>query len=154
MGVAGCGKTTLGRALADRLGWEFLDADDFHPKQNVDKMSRGEPLNDDDRRPWLEELRDLLREIHAQGRSAVLACSALKQSYRDILNASGASPRWVFIRGTQDQISARLASREGHFMKPGMLLSQLATLEEPANATVLDVTMELDQKIDAIRRVL
>ena len=141
MGVAGSGKTTVGAALAAALGWRFVDADDHHAAASVAKMARGEPLGDADRWPWLDRLRAIVDAGLAAGAEGrlVLACSALKASYRDRL-AGGAAGRvrFVYLAGSVELFHARLAGRAGHFMKPGMLDSQLATLEVPADAVEVD----------------
>lgn len=135
MGVTGAGKTTVGRLLAARIGCEFIDADDYHPPENVAKMRAGLPLTDDDRWPWLARLNEALR-----GRAAaVVACSALKASYREALMRGLPDPRLVYLRGEKPVIAPRLAGRRGHYMNPALLDSQFATLEEPASAIVLDI---------------
>lgn len=131
MGVCGSGKTTLGQRLSQQLGWDFFDGDDFHPSANVDKMASGRPLDDDDRRPWLEALRDLLDRRLAAGEGTILACSALKESYRSLLGTERPEILLVFLDGSRELLSARMASRQGHFMPSGLLDSQLATLEDP-----------------------
>lgn len=143
MGVAGAGKTTVGRLLAARLGAEFLDADDFHPVANVEKMRVGAALTDEDRWPWLARLNGVLRECEARGAAAVLACSALKASYRDVLLDELADARLVYLRGSRETIAARLAARRGHYMNPALLDSQFAALEEPAEAIVAEVDADL-----------
>jgi gluconokinase len=141
MGVSGSGKTTVGKELAERLGWPFLDADDFHPKANVEKMRRGEPLNDDDRRPWLEALRQRLDESADRGENVVLGCSALKHEYRDYLREDVSAPvRYVYLEGSEELIRERLAKRKGHFMPPGLLHSQFEALEPPQDAVRIDIT--------------
>jgi gluconokinase len=139
MGVAGVGKTTVGRLLARGLGAEFIDADDYHPAANVAKMHAGRPLTDDDRRPWLARLNEVLLEHAARNADAVLACSALKQRYREQLLAGVTNGRLVYLRGTKEVIAERLGARREHFMNPTLLDSQLAALEEPADAIVADV---------------
>jgi len=153
MGVSGCGKTTVGRALAQALGWPFLDADDFHPRANVEKMRAGTPLTDDDRWPWLDRLTEEMTAIAARGGSAVLGCSALKQAYRDRLARAG-DVRIVHLKGDRATIDARLAGRAGHFMPPALLTSQFAALEEPANAVVVDIRLSAQEQVDAIRDAL
>jgi gluconokinase len=129
MGVAGSGKSTVGRFFAQKLGWTFLDGDDFHPSANVDKMSRGIPLSDSDRLPWLQSIRKEIDRLHTSGQSAVVACSALKSSYRQILAANDQDTYFIFLQGTYEELYERLAQRTGHFMKPGMLQSQFDALE-------------------------
>ena len=143
IGVTGAGKTTVGRALADRLGWLFLEGDDFHSTANRDRLSRGMPLTDEDRWPWLAAIRDRLEVVVARGNKAVLACSALKDAYRSALvprNASPGSVRFVFLRADPATLKDRLATRTGHFAAPSILASQLATLEVPADALHVDAT--------------
>jgi gluconokinase len=147
MGVAGSGKSTVAELTAARLGWEYIDADTYHPPENVAKMRRGEALNDTDRAGWLAALADMLAERAARGVAVVLACSALKQAYRDRLT-EGASYRLVYLRGTRELLAQRLGARSGHFMNPGLLDSQLATLEEPRNALVLDISGSPDVLAD------
>ncbi len=139
MGVSGCGKTTLGRLLAARLGWAFFDGDDFHPPQNVARMARGEPLSDEDRRGWLAALAALVDDRLAANAPAVLACSALKASYRAGLRCGDPRVALVYLRGSYGVIHPRLMARRGHFMPPGLLVSQFAALEEPTDALVVPV---------------
>ncbi|PYS94256.1 MAG: gluconate kinase [Acidobacteria bacterium] len=150
MGVAGSGKTTIGRGLATALGWRFDDADDYHPRTNVEKMSRGVPLNDDDRRPWLQALHDLIADSLARGENAVLACSALKESYRAYL-LFDERVKLVYLKGEHELIAARLKQRSDHFMKPQMLDSQFATLEEPTQGLHIDVALSPEEIIQTIR---
>ena len=154
MGVAGAGKTTVGRRLAAELGWTFYDADDLHPAENVAKMSRGIPLTDADRRPWLERVHELIHEALQRGESAVVACSALKASYREILASSNPGVRFVYPKATPELIRRRLLERPGHFMKAGMLESQFAALEEPADALVVDAGQPVERIVEEIRRAL
>jgi gluconokinase len=139
MGVSGSGKTTIGQQLAQELGWPFADADQWHPPANIAKMRQGIPLTDEDRWPWLHALHAHLVTCVQQGVSAVLACSALKQAYRDVLLVDEAAIRLVYLRGDFDLIQARLAQRQGHFMPPELLASQFAALEEPAQAVIIDI---------------
>lgn len=153
MGVAGSGKSLIGAALAKALGWRFADADAFHPASNIEKMSRGIPLTDADRAPWLDGMREAIAKWSAEGESAVLACSALKLKYRDRLSA-GQDVRVVYLKGNFDLIHSRLATRADHFMRPEMLASQFADLEEPEDAIVVNVTMPPDQIVARIREEL
>ena len=154
MGVAGAGKTTAGRLLADELGWKFYDADDYHPPANVEKMSRVVPLDDDDRQPWLEVLRRLVRDSLARGENAVLACSALKETYRRQLLPAGERTQLIYLKIDYDTVAGRVANRRGHYMRPAMLDSQFATLEEPARETHLDASQAPAEIVRAIRRRL
>ena len=129
-GVAGVGKTTIGKLLAGELGWKFYDADDFHPLANIEKMKRGEPLTDRDRRPWLESIRGQLKRSLAAKENAVLACSALKREYRDRLRVS-AAVKFVFLHADRARVAEQSKQRRGHFFDPKLLDSQLADLEEP-----------------------
>jgi gluconokinase len=149
MGVAGSGKSTIGRLLADRLRWPFYDGDDFHPPANVAKMQSGQPLTDKDRSGWLSALADLIRECVTQNRSAVIACSALKQRYRDQLQVD-ASVHFVYLRGSYDLIEARMRQRTGHYMPPSLLASQFAALEEPLAALTIDIDQTPEQIVDEI----
>ena len=150
MGVSGVGKTTIGTALARELGWRFLDADDFHPPHNVAKMAAGQPLNDEDRQPWLAILNGELRELEHRGESAVLACSALKQSYREQLARGLERLQWVHLEGDIDLIRARLAQRRHRFMPAALLESQFAALERPHEAIVVDVSADMADCVAAI----
>jgi len=143
MGVSGSGKTTVGRALAQELGWRF----------NVAKMARGEPLTDDDRWPWFDRIVAEMRRLNATGESAVIACSALKASYRKRL-AAGGDVRIVYLKGDAATIEPRLARRSGHFMPASLLPSQFATLEEPADAIVVDIRQPIETQVAAIARAL
>jgi gluconokinase len=144
MGVSGVGKTTVGVLLARRLACAFLDADDFHPPENVAKMRRGVPLDDRDREPWLAALRSAIETRLLRGESAVLACSALKQAYRDRLQVSP-QVHVVYLRGDADLIRARIQARRGHYFDPALLASQFAALEEPAGVLTVDVTGTPDE---------
>ncbi len=138
MGVSGAGKTTVGQLLASQLGWEFVDGDDYHPATNIEKMRAGIPLTDADRAPWLETLRALITGWIAAGKNAVLACSALRRAYRERLQIAP-EVRIVYLKGTPQLLQQRLHSRSGHFMTERMLNSQLAALEEPEYAVVVDI---------------
>jgi gluconokinase len=128
-GVSGAGKTTIGKLLAEELGWRFYEADDFHPRPNIDKMRRGIPLTDENRWPWLESLRDLIKQCVEARQNAVLACSALKRAYRQHLCVS-AEVKFMFLRGDYALIAKELRRRRGHFMNPALLRSQFVDLEE------------------------
>ena len=132
-GVSAAGKTTIGQLLARELGWEFYEADDFHSADNIKKMKRGVPLTDEDRRPWLGRLRELIEHSLAAGENAVLACSALKKAYRDRLRVSE-EVKFVFLRGDRARICKQLRQRRGHFMNPALLESQFQDLEEPRSS--------------------
>ena len=132
MGVSGCGKSTVGRALAEALGLRFIEGDEWHPPRNVALMAAGTPLTDDDRRDWLQALAGQLASAAAQGQGLVLSCSALKRSYREQLRSSAPGLRFVHLHGSPDLLAARMATRPGHYMPPSLLPSQLDTLEPPA----------------------
>jgi len=151
MGVSGAGKTTVGKRLAEALGWRFLEGDDFHPLANVKKLAAGIPLTDEDRVPWLARLRELVAEVLARGEDAVLACSALKRSYRQLLTVDPAQVRWVYLWAPQEVIASRLAGRTGHFMPPTLLGSQWEMLEMPEEALRVDVTPGPDEVVVTIR---
>jgi gluconokinase len=153
MGVSGAGKTTVGKLLASQMGWEFADGDDYHPAANVEKMRNGIPLTDADREPWLERLRAVIGEWIRTGKSGVLACSALKQGYRERLMV-GASVRVVYLKGDAESLRERLLERSGHFMKAKMLESQIATLEEPSDAVVVDARGSAEEVVGEIRAAL
>jgi gluconokinase len=142
MGVAGSGKTLIGAAFARALGLDFVEGDDYHPSENVKRMSSGIPLTDEDRAEWLHSLAARLREAKETGTGLVMSCSALKRSYRDILRDKAGKPRFVFLKGEPALIAERLAGRRGHFMPPALLESQFAALEEPSpdeDAWVCDI---------------
>lgn len=154
MGVAGSGKTTIGRKLAARLGrdWRFDDADNFHRRANIEKMGAGIPLDDADRAPWLDALRAHLDACAKRGESVVLACSALKKDYRHALAAARSPTQFAYLRGDFPTLFARLRSRRGHYMKEAMLRSQFEALEEPApgDALVIDASQSPDEIVDRI----
>ncbi len=151
MGVSGCGKTTVGELLAEKLDLPFYDADDFHPDVNVKKMRSGIPLNDDDRKPWLEELSRQIKHWNKKD-GAVLACSALKKKYRDILRADSArnEVQFVYLKGSKELILNRLEERSGHYMPPGLLDSQFSALEEPENAIVISINQSPEKITESI----
>ncbi|MBC8041033.1 MAG: gluconokinase [Opitutaceae bacterium] len=152
MGVAGSGKSTVGRTLADSLGWRFTDADDLHPPANIAKMSTGAALTDADRSPWLAAVRTHIDTAITSGENIVLACSALKASYRAQLIADPARVKLIYLQGTRDQLASRLAARSGHFAPPALLDSQLATLEEPHGAFTLNIAASPEALTADIRR--
>lgn len=154
MGVSGSGKTTIGTALAEQLGWPFLDGDDFHPPQNVAKMAAGKPLTDEDRWPWLDRLNGELRTREARGESAVLACSALKQAYRDRLSHGLANWKLVFLHASFEVLSRRMEERKHKYMPASLLQSQFATLEPPADAIKIDVAEPFERCVERIRAAL
>lgn len=156
MGPAGSGKTTVGELLAAQLSWEFADGDDFHLPANVAKMASGVPLTDEDRLPWLQSIRDAMQKWLAQGKSVVVACSALKRSYRELLGIepNSISIKLVYLKGRYDLLLERLHSRKGHYMKEQMLTSQLADLEEPPDALTIDISSSPDQIVSKIRKRL
>jgi gluconokinase len=150
MGVAGSGKTTVGQALARRLGWAFEDADDFHPEHNREQMHRGLPLSDYDRRPWLNAIRAAISQYLRAGKNAIFACSALKQRYRELLAADGGNVKFVYLKGSRELIAARLAHRTGHFFDPALLQTQFKDLEEPCNVPEVDISLPPETIADSI----
>ena len=153
MGVVGAGKTTVGSLLARELGWQFADADDFHPASNIEKIRTGMPLNDDDRQPWLNRLRGQITQWIAQKRNVVLACSALKRAYRQKLEV-GPEVRFVYLKGSADLIAQRLHLRRGHFANEQILTSQFADLEEPEGAVAVEISGTPSQIVAEIRQTL
>jgi len=153
MGVVGSGKTTVGKLLAAQCGWEFADADDFHPASNVEKISHGIPLTDQDRDPWLDRLRAAILEWIAKKQNEVLACSALKRTYRAKLHV-GPEVRFVYLKGSAALITERLRARHGHFAGEAILASQMADLEEPESALVVDIDASPQKIVDQIRKGL
>lgn len=153
MGTTGAGKTTDGGLLARELSWEFADADNFHSAANVEKMSKGIGLTDADRKPWLDALRAKISEWIAGRKNAVLACSALKQAYRDELNV-GPQVKWVYLKGSYEEIAKRVAERKGHYAKEDLVKSQFAALEEPADALTVDVSGTPAEIVGKIRKGL
>lgn len=150
MGVTGVGKTTVGSLLANQLGWEFADADTFHPASNVEKMSRGIPLTDADRAPWLAAMRSAVERWISNKKNAVLACSALKRCYREELQISP-EVRLVYLRGSYETIAGQLRSRHGHFATEAILADQFANLEEPEDAIMIDVGKDPASMVADIR---
>ena len=154
IGVSGCGKSTIGKLLSQELDIPFFDGDDYHPENNITKMSSGQALNDNDRQGWLEALNDLAKKQLTKN-SCVIVCSALKQSYRDILNTTiESSTTWVFLQGSFEQITDRINKREGHFMNSDLLKSQFDILEEPQNAIKIDITLTPNTIVEVIKTAL
>lgn len=153
MGVSGSGKTTVGSRVADALGWDFLDADDFHPAENIVRMQAGQALTDEDRRPWLEGLRQRLHDPAGARRGMVLACSGLRRAYRDVLRNGPRPLHWAFLHGSHAVLRMRLEGRAGHFFDPRLLSSQLATLEEPQadeEMMILDIERQPAELVEAV----
>ncbi len=157
MGVSGSGKTTLARGVAQRLGWRLVEGDDFHPPANVAKMHAGTPLTDDDRWPWLRAIAREIDAMRSRGEDGIVACSALKRVYRDILIGERKDVLLVYLQGSKELIAARIAARTGHFMPPTLLDSQLATLEEPDEAEhpiIVSIAPQPDAIINKVVRRL
>ncbi len=154
MGVAGSGKTTIGQLLSSKLGWPFFEGDDFHSKANVEKMAQGTPLTDEDRADWLSAIAGQIKLLEKESRSGVIACSALKNSYRIKLSKAAKDIKFVFLRGDYDLLQERLESREGHFMKPSMLKSQFETLEEPENSIDVDIKDAPEKIVEIIIQMI
>jgi gluconokinase len=150
MGVSGCGKTSVGRSLAEHLGWAFYDADDFHPPENVSKMASGIPLDDSDRVPWLATLHELISSSLTRNRPGVLACSALKDRYRQHLMEGNQGVQLVYLKGSYELIWSRMEVRKDHYMKPHMLQSQFDALEEPVNALTINISRSVDEIVQEI----
>lgn len=146
MGVSGSGKSTIGQLLSQKLGWPFYDGDDFHPPENIAKMRQGIPLTDVDRQSWLS----LLRTLIEQNENAIIACSSLKESYREYLQGNRSDLIWIYLKGNYEQILQRMQYRKQHFMKPEMLRSQFTSLEEPQNAVVIDISQSPEEIIAQI----
>lgn len=153
MGVAGSGKTTVGKKLAESLGCPFYEGDDFHPASNVEKMRKGIALTDEDREPWLRQISEKMGQWRKQNPVFVLACSALKAKFRRNLEANG-KVRWIYLKGSYDLVLQRLSSREGHYFPAQLLQSQFQDLEEPEEALALDIAMSLDRMIEMIKNYL
>ena len=150
MGVSGSGKTTIGMAMADALNWSFSDADDFHSRENVEKMRSGIALTDKDREPWLYAIRAAIEQWKRDERGHVLACSALKESYREILGRNDPDVKFVYLQGEFDLISRRLKERKSHFFNAALLRSQLDTLETPSDALIVDISGEPQEIVRTI----
>jgi gluconokinase len=150
MGVSGCGKTSVGKALSTALCWPFFDGDDFHPEENIAKMSQGIPLDDADRQPWLENLNQLVADHLMEESPLIVACSALKQRYREILQGADNDLVFVYLEGSFNLIYARIQQRESHYMKAEMLLSQFQSLEEPQNAITVNIQKDVPEIVAEI----
>jgi len=153
-GVSGCGKTTVAKLLAKKLDWQFLDADDFHSTENIEKMRQGRPLNDKDRKPWLDEIAQQLMTINQSGASATLACSALKLAYRDLLGINEKTVRSVLLHGDQQTIQQRLENRQHEFMNKDLLNSQFQTLEADTTGIKVSIQQSPSEICHEIRRQL
>lgn len=160
MGVAGCGKSTLATALSEKLGWIFAEGDNFHPEANIAKMSAGHPLDDDDRWPWLDRIVSWTADQDAQEHSTVVTCSALKRAYRDRLATAPGRTVFLHLVGSQELLSERMATREGHFMPTSLLPSQFATLEPLELGTrgehgfTMESALPLEEQVDRVYRVV
>ena len=154
MGVAGSGKTTIATLLSEALGWPMYDADDFHSPENIRKMASGVALTDADRAPWLEKLRQLIAEHNERGENGVLACSALKEAYRQTLRSTDDEVALVYLKAQPDLVRSRLDNRKGHYMPKGLIESQFIALEEPQNSVVVDAAWPATQSVAAIRSAL
>ena len=152
MGVSGSGKSTIGQDLAAELGWSFYDGDDFHPAANIEKMAHGIALTDADRASWLATLAKLIRDLEREGRSGILACSALKQTYRETLQHNLPDVQFVYLKGDYNLILKRLKARKGHYMRPELLKSQFDAMEEPGHALIVDIEQKPATIVRQIRQ--
>ncbi len=153
MGVSGSGKSTVAEMLAQRLNWTFAEADEFHPQANIDKMTAGTPLNDDDRQPWLEAMRDWMGKKASEGVNTVVTCSALKKSYRDTLRQASGTVYFIHLHGSEELLASRMTTRSGHFMPPSLLPSQLETLEllgDDEAGVTLDIANSPDEIVSEV----
>lgn len=150
MGVSGSGKTSVGKSLAEHLGWDFYDADDFHPPANVEKMANGMPLNDSDRVHWLASLHDLISSCLIHNKPGVLACSALKEHYRQRLLENNVGVQLVYLNGSYELIWSRMNQRKDHYMKADMLKSQFDALEEPVDGLTVDISLSVEEIVQVV----
>lgn len=151
MGVSGSGKSTVGKMLADSLHWHFIDADAFHSQENIEKMTNGIPLTDTDRTPWLQTLQAAIKKWIQENQNVILACSALKASYRQYLLFDEKNIKLIFLKGSFDTIQKRLQARQNHFMSDALLQSQFDSLEEPDRAIIIDISQPINEIINNIR---
>ena len=157
MGVSACGKSTIGEQLAKKLGRKFIDGDDLHPRANIQKMASGQPLNDDDRIPWLERVRDAAYSLESKNEHGIIVCSALKKKYRDQIREGNKNLTFLFLDGNIDLILHRMRQRQGHFMKENMIKSQFETLERPdhePDTVVISIDGDIDDVVDCAAIVL
>lgn len=154
MGIAASGKSTLAQALARELGWDFIEGDDYHSAENIEKMRSGTPLDDDDRLPWLQAINSRLRQLSEHGRDTVIACSALKRRYREILGRGINPPRYVYLCGDPELIRQRISARKDHFMPPQLIDSQMAVMEPPQDAIWIRVDLPLAEQIAQVRQAI
>mgnify|MGYP001801046358 CR=1 FL=1 len=154
MGVSGSGKTTVGKKLAESLGWQFGDADDFHSQDNIDKMHNGIALDDTDRLPWLQKIQDVIKQCLSEDTNLVLTCSALKTSYRQMLLVNQESVKLVYLKGSFELIQKRFKERKNHFMSEKLLKSQFDILEEPSDAMIVDISQSLGVIVQNIRSAI
>ena len=154
IGVAGAGKTTIGKLLAEELGWPFYEGDHFHPQTNIEKMRNGLALTDEDREPWLDNLQKLINGLIHRGQPGIIACSALRRAYREYLQRDNEAARFIYLKGDYDLIRKRLEERKDHFMGADLLYSQFRTLEEPDGVLVVDILQEPGVIVSSLMRKL
>jgi carbohydrate kinase (thermoresistant glucokinase family) len=150
IGPMGCGKTTIGKMLAEKISWSFFDGDDFHPRENVEKMRSGLPLNDEDRKTWLENLHGYIQRWRIEGRNTILACSALKQAYRDILGVDQQTVMTVYLKGSYELLRKRIEERKHPYMNKDLLKSQVSTMEEPKDGLTVDISQTPEAAVQTI----
>jgi len=150
IGPMGCGKTTIGKKLAEKLGWSFYDGDDFHPRENVEKMRAGLPLTDEDRKTWLENLHGYIQRWLMEGRNAILACSALKQAYREALGVDQDTVKTVYLKGSYELLRKRIEDRKHPYMNKDLLRSQIEAMEEPKGGLTVDISQTPEITVETI----